>query len=136
MTDQHPSSENQESCRGEHGDGDGGITLQEAYAALASLPRWKSPGSDGLTCEFYTAMWDVMGGPLVRALNCWFRQPQLKLSQEQHPDLTTLTYKGVGKPRANPDSYRPITLLNCDVLILAKMMENRLVGLDQHSAVS
>eukprot|EP00775_Hariotina_reticulata_P014958 gene14958-biopygen52 len=35
--------------------------------------------------------------------------------------LIVLIYKGSGQPRADPDSYRPITLLNCDVKIVAKV---------------
>ena len=37
-----------------------------------------------------------------------------------------LIYKGGSQPRADPNSYRPITLLNCDVKIAAKVQVLRL----------
>ena len=63
----------QQQCRGQQADGS--ISAGEAREALGSLPRGKSPGSDGLTYEFYTAMWAVVGAPLVEAFNYCFSQP-------------------------------------------------------------
>lgn len=123
---------------------DGSITVEEAAAALASLPRGKAPGSDGLTYEFYGAFWELLGEPMVAAFNFAFaRQQQQRQQQQQQQDLqnqhaplpylssrqrlglVTLIYKEGGKPRENPDSYRPITLLQCDVKIVAKVMVQR-----------
>jgi exonuclease III len=117
------SAEEQQQCEGEQEDGT--LTEREAHAALARLPRGKSPGSDGLTYEFYTAVWDVVGAPLVAAFNYSFQQPQLRLSEQQRLGLITLIYKGGGKPRADPASYRPITLLNCDLKIVANTLAQR-----------
>jgi hypothetical protein len=122
--DKQLDEEQQQQCIGE--EEDGSLTLQEAKAALDSLPRGKAPGSDGLTYEFYTAMWDVVGQPLVAAFNYSFQQPALRLSEQQRLGLITLIYKGGGKPRTDPASYRPITLLNCDLKIVAKVMVHRL----------
>ena len=121
--DKRLDEQQQQQCRGE--EEDGMLTLREAEAALTSLPRGKAPGSDGLTYEFYTAMWEVVGEPLVAAFNYSFQQPELRLSETQRLGLITLIYKGGGKPRANPASYRPITLLNCDLKIVAKVMVHR-----------
>ena len=121
--DKQLSADEQQQCRGEQEDGS--LTLKEAQAALASLPRGKSPGSDGLTYEFYTAMWEVVGEPLVAAFNYSCEQPELRLSEEQRLGLIILIYKGGGKPRADPASYRPITLLNCDLKIVAKVLVQR-----------
>jgi hypothetical protein len=121
--DKRLDEEQQQQCSGEEEDGT--LTLQEAQAALDSLPRGKAPGSDGLTYEFYTAMWDVVGRPLVDAFNHSFQQPELRLSEQQRLGLITLIYKGGGKPREDPVSYRPITLLNCDLKIIAKVMVHR-----------
>ena len=112
--------EDQQQCRGEAEDGS--ISMQEARAALNSLPRGKAPGSDGLTYEFYTAMWDVVGPRMVAAFNYAFQQPVPSLSAEQRLGLILLIYKGGGKLRADPASYRPITLLNCDLKIIAKVI--------------
>ena len=112
---------------------DGTITAAEAQAALRSLPRGKSPGSDGLTYEFYTAMWEVVGVPLVAAFNYCFQPAAPRLSERQRLGLITLIYKGGGKPRADPASYRPITLLNCDLKIVAKVLVR---GSGQHAPAS
>lgn len=103
----------------------GHITPAEAAAALRSLPRGKTPGSDGLTYEFYTAMWDVIGDRVVAAFNHCFAQG-VPLAERQRLGLITLIYKGGGKPRSDPASYRPITLLNCDVKLAAKVVVHRL----------
>ena len=41
------------------------FTLSEFKAALFKLPNGKSPGSDGLTTEFYKTFWDVLGNDLL-----------------------------------------------------------------------
>jgi hypothetical protein len=107
---------------------DGSISLAEAAAALATMPRGKAPGSDGLSYEFYTACWAVMGQPLVDAFNSVFssQQQQPQLSAVQRAGLIVLLYKGGGKNPADPDSYRPITLLNTDVKIIAKVLAMRM----------
>jgi hypothetical protein len=122
--DKQLDEQQQQQCMGDEDDGT--LTSREAQAALASLPRGKAPGSDGLTYEFYTAMWEVVGRPLVAAFNYSFQQPDLRLSEQQRLGLITLIYKGGGKPRSDPASYRPITLLNCDLKIVAKVLVHRL----------
>jgi hypothetical protein len=71
-------------------------------------------------------MWDVVGDHLVAAFKYSFEQPELRLSEWQRLGLITLIYKGGGKPRADPASYRPVTLLNCDLKIVAKRLVHRL----------
>jgi len=123
--DKRLSPAEQQQCEGPEGDGT--ISLDEASAALASLPRGKAPGSDGLTYEFYAAFWEEVGQLLVDAFNSVFtsQQQQPQLSQRQRLGLITLIYKGGGKPKDSANSYRPITLLNADVKILAKVLTLR-----------
>ena len=40
-------------------------TLQDLSQALSRLPRGKHPGSDGLPCEFYQALWPLLGSILL-----------------------------------------------------------------------
>jgi hypothetical protein len=61
----------------------------------------------------------------VAAFKYSFAQPDMRLSAEQRLGLITLIYKEGGKPRADPASYRPITLLNCDLKIVAKVLVQR-----------
>jgi hypothetical protein len=123
--DKRLSQPEQRQCEGPAGDGT--ITIEEAAAALRSLPRGKAPGSDGLTYEFYVTFWAEVGQHLVDAFNSVFtsQQQQPKLSQQQCLGYIALIHKGGGKPRDSADSYRPITLLNADVKILAKVLALR-----------
>lgn len=108
---------------------DGSVSAADAAAALASLPRGKSPGSDGLTYEFYSAFWPWVADWLVASFNQPFldsTQASPQLSATQRLGLVLLVYKAGGKPRAAVDSYRPITLLNCDLKIIAKVMVRRI----------
>ena len=41
-------------------------------AALKGLQTSKSPGSDGLPVEFYSAFWDLLCNPLLSVLNDCF----------------------------------------------------------------
>ena len=77
-------------------------------------------------------MWEVVGPVMVAAFNYAFEQPQLRLSERQRLGLITLIYKGGGKLRADPASYRPITLLNCDLKIIAKVLARRFGPAMQH----
>ena len=95
--------------------------------ALQQCPTGKAPGSDGLPYEWYKAFWVVVAGPLLVAFNEPFlsaaAQPQLGWSARL--GLIVLLYKMGGKPRDDTDSYRPLTLLNSDVKLVAKVMAGR-----------
>ena len=43
----------------------GPISPNEAHAALLGMAKSKSPGSDGLSMEFYVAFWDLLVGILL-----------------------------------------------------------------------
>eukprot|EP00775_Hariotina_reticulata_P015037 gene15037-biopygen719 len=126
--DSQLSPEEQRQCLGALPDGS--IQEDEAEAALRSLPRGKAPGSDGLTYEFYAALWSEVGDWMIAAFNqrpyLHGPQQQPQLSASQRLGLIVLIYKGSGQHRADPNSYRPITLLNCDVKIVAKVQVLRL----------
>jgi hypothetical protein len=122
--DKQLTPEQQQQCAGPNGDGT--ITLEEAKAALDSLPRGKVPGSDGLTYEFYATFWEQLGPAFVAACNFLFSHEEALLSSQQRLGLITLLFKGGGKPTDQAASYRPITLLNCDVKILAKLVVQRM----------
>lgn len=139
--DKQLTAEQQQQCQGPTPDGT--ITLEEATEVLSSLQRGKSPGSDGLTYEVYIAFWAELGPLLVDAFNEAFLSSSsgnsctaVPLLDRQRLGLIVLIYKGGGKPRDDPDSYRPITLLNCvcagkrkkncDVKIITKILTARI----------
>jgi len=107
---------------------DGRLTLGCMQAALAASPKGKKPGCDGLPYEFYSAFWPQLGEHLVSAFNEPFlsQDPSPSLTATARTGLIVLLHKGGGKPREDPDSYRPITLLNTDVKLVAKVLAQRL----------
>lgn len=98
------------------------LSLQEVEAALNSLKMGKAPGCDGLPVEFYKALFPLIGSELVEMY-------QESLTKGELPPtlrtgLVTLLYKkGRKEDLAN---WRPITLLNTDYKVLAKIITERL----------
>ena len=101
------------------------VSLEELEASLATLPRGKQPGSDGLPYEFYQQFWSLLGSTLLDVfLEAFHSSDDTSLTPSQAQGTITLLYKGKGS-RADPASYRPITLLNTDVKLLAKTLTDR-----------
>ena len=101
------------------------IALEELKTSLASLSRGKQPGSDGLPYEFYQQLWDLLGNTLLEVfLEAFHSRDAGSLTPSQTLGTITLLYKAKG-PRADPASYRPITLPNTDVKLLAKPLTDR-----------
>ena len=46
---------------------EGKVTLDECKSALDRMQKGKSPGCDGLTVNFYKALWPVVGPTLIEA---------------------------------------------------------------------
>ena len=95
---------------------DGPITLDEGVA------RGRSPGSDGLSTEFYLAFWKVLGEDLIKVFNASFSSGHLPPSLRR-AFITLLFKKG---HRLDPKNWRPISLLNSDYKILARILARRL----------
>ena len=91
-------------------------------AALKGLQTGKSPGSDGLPIEFYSAFWELLCDPLLSVLNDCFRVGSLCTSQREA--LLRLIYKKDDKRLAK--NWRPISLLNCDYKLASKIITDRL----------
>ena len=101
---------------------EGLFTKEELSAALKGLQTGKSPGSDGLPVEFYSAFWDLLCDPLLSVLNDCFRAGSLSASQREA--LLRLFYKKDDKRLAK--NWRPISLLNCDNKLASKIITDRL----------
>ena len=102
---------------------EGSLTLEECTNAIKSMQNDKSPGSDGLSVNFYKKFWNLVGPIVVESLNYGFEKGHL--STEQSRGVISL----IAKPGKNIEflqNYRPITLLNVDYKIGAKVLSARL----------
>lgn len=102
---------------------DGYISSAEAFSALSGMALSKSPGSDGLPAEFYLAFWDVLGKDLVEVLNTSFDSGCLPFSQRGA--LISLIFKKGN--RLEHKNWRPISLLNVDYKLCARVLAGRLL---------
>ncbi|GBG77807.1 hypothetical protein CBR_g25738 [Chara braunii] len=98
------------------------VTLKELTQTLKSMVRGKSPGVDGLTVEFYSANWGVIGPLLVELYNEGLIGGRLGKGMT-HGVITVLFKKG---DKYEVRNWRPISLLNVSYKILAKMLARRL----------
>jgi exonuclease III len=99
------------------------ITEKEIYQAISSMPGNKSPGSDGITVEFYKKFWNQIKNPLSRCFRHIFESGELSIDQKT--GIINLI------PKADKDllkikNWRPISLLNVDYKILTKILATRL----------
>ena len=99
------------------------ISLDELYQALKSMKPSSAPGNDGITVKFYIHFWDLIKQDLFNCFTHAFLVGKLSSSQRQgHIRLL---------PKKNCNllwigNWRPITLLNVDYKILAKLFAKRL----------
>ncbi len=99
------------------------IRLQEISDSIQKMQSGKSPGPDGYPVEFYKKFSSQLSPILLEMFNHSFRQNHLPRT------LTEASISLLLKPGKDPldcGSYRPISLLNVDVKILAKLLASRL----------
>ena len=102
---------------------DGLLTKEESYASLKTFPKGKSPGTDGLTAEFYLSFWELLGQELVDSFNYTFEKGEMSISQKR--GIVTLIPKK-DKNRTLLDNWRPISLLNTDYKVATKSIAARI----------
>ena len=96
----------------------------EVRDALKQVGLNKSPGLDGLPYEVYLRMPHMFVPILTDMFNHWFSQGAIPGSVTK--GVITLLKKGVRHVWEGLDDYRPITLLNTQLKILARVLANRL----------
>ncbi len=97
------------------------ITEKDIECAINQMTSNKSPGSDGLTANFYKAFCNVLKPILLKLYNTMEREQ--KVPESMTLGLITLIFKKGKKDELT--NYRPITLLNNDYKILMKIFANR-----------
>uniref|UniRef100_A0A8C5LT01 Reverse transcriptase domain-containing protein n=1 Tax=Leptobrachium leishanense TaxID=445787 RepID=A0A8C5LT01_9ANUR len=102
------------------------ITGEEVASVLKGLKNGKSPGPDGLPAEYYRTFTPTLMPHLLALF------ADLRDGNKFHPHALAATVTVIckpGKDGADVRSYRPISLLNSDLKILAKILAVRLAPL-------
>ena len=102
---------------------EGPVTECEIIEALKQVGSNKSPGLDGLPYEMYLRLSHLFVPILEGVFNHWFDQGAIPGQVTKGLIALLRKDKEVGEKL---DSYRPITLLNTELKILAKVLSNRL----------
>ena len=103
---------------------EGVVTECEVRDALKQVGLNKSPGLDGLPYEVYLRMPHMFVPILTDMFNHWFAQGAIPGSVTKG-GITLLKKRG-RHVWEGLDDYRPITLLNTELKILARVLANRL----------
>ena len=90
------------------------VTKEECKEVLKSFSSNKTPGCDGFTKEFYDIFFETVGDYLVNSYRAAFEAGELSISQKR--GVITLIL----------ENWRPITLLNMDYKIIAKIIAKRI----------
>jgi len=101
------------------------ITLAELWLTLKPL-KDTTPGPDGISYAYLKKLWDIIG-PLI--LNAW----QCSVEENEMSPSYLKSYLRL-IPKVNKDcrhlkNWRPITLSNCDLKIITKTYNNRLISI-------
>jgi len=115
------------------------ITEDEVLQAISLSADNKSPGTDGLGNEFYRAFWPDIKDLLTGSIQRSFMEGSLSISQRQ--GIISLIPK-CGKDLNYLKNWRPISLLNQDYKIIARILAerckqhlNKLISEDQNGFV-
>jgi hypothetical protein len=92
------------------------------YNAVKSVPRDKSPGPDGFGSGFYQSFWSLVKQDILSVFQ-EFCHGTLELDRLNRSYMVLIKKK---RECCTPDSYRPISLLNCTVKFITKILASRL----------
>lgn len=102
---------------------DASVTQEEVKTAILSMNTGKSPGSDGFPVEYYKEYIDIITPILTMVFEEAFQSGSLPPSLNEA--LISLIPKK-GRDHTDPANFRPISLINVDSKILAKVLALRL----------
>jgi len=102
------------------------ITEHEVYNILTTFSDNKCPGSDGISKEFYIFFWEDIKNLLLQSFV--YSLQTGSLSMDQRKGIISLIPKK-GKDTLILGNWRPLTLLNTDYKILAKLLAYRFKNL-------
>lgn len=95
----------------------------EVSKAIKSLPLHKSPDPEGFVNEYYIQFHDRLTPHLTDTFNNIIDRGSCP---QEFLESTIVTILKPGKPSDNPANYHPISLLNTDTKLYAKILANRI----------
>ena len=102
---------------------EGIINIEDCERVLKTMKNNKSPGTDGLPFEFYKMFWHDIKEIFVKSLEENYNNGMMSNSQRQ--SIISLLPKG-NKDVRFLKNWRPISLLNCDYKVAAKVIAHRI----------
>ena len=91
--------------------------------ALKEFKNCNSPGTDGLSAEFYNFFWTDISTDIIGSFDYAFKTGTLSINQRR--GIISLIPKK-NKDKSLLENLRPISLLNIDYKILTKSIAKRL----------
>ena len=98
------------------------VTENEIYTAVINLSTNKAPGIDGIPIEFYQKYWNIIKNEFVQIIKNITNGTLLINNQRRA--IITLLPKGGDLNLLK--SWRPISLICCDIKIVSKILANRI----------
>lgn len=102
---------------------DGPITKEEIFKALKETPGGKSPGPDGFSIKYYKRFKEQLVPELCNYLNKIGENEEIR-KESLLANISAIPK--LGKDRTICSNYRPISLLNADIKLYAKVLASRL----------
>lgn len=99
-------------------------TSEEVYNAIKASASRKSPGPDGITKEFYARTWHIISTEITAVINDAINGT---IPKQFMDGVIVLVRKK--QNRATVNGFRPISLLNVDYKILARILKQRMVNI-------
>ena len=98
------------------------VTQKEIFQCIKDMNNNKAPGIDGIPIEFYEKYWDIIKGEfteiIINIVNGTY------LSENQRKAIITLLPKDGDLTLLK--SWRPVSLICCDIKIVAKLLAKRI----------
>lgn len=105
---------------------EGHMTIEELGLAIKQMKVGKSPGPDGLPLIYYKSFLETLSPQMLKAFN------SLAVPSTSPGNMLEAHIAVIPKADKDPSlaaNYRPISLLNVDIKLYAKILANRLLPL-------
>lgn len=98
------------------------FTHEEIDNIIKQMPSDKAPGPDGFNAAFLKACWDIIAPDFYQLIQD-FHEGKVLIQSINYSFITLIPKTS---STATPGDFRPISLLNCTLKIITKLLANRL----------